>query len=136
VAALVLDAEAVSALATERRTERLRRVRAILAEAVARDADVVVPTAVLAELYRGDRVDAGLDRILNGRGIRTVTTGRRIARDAGVLRHRDRLDSCHIVDCLVVATAVRLGGAVIATTDEVDMTALSRSYPNVTAHRV
>lgn len=136
MAALVLDAQAVSILASERRTQRLRRVRAILAEAASRDADVVVPTAVLAELYGGGRADAGIDRVLDGRGIRTLTTGRRIARVAGALRHRDRLDSCHVVDCLVVATAVRLGGGVIATADAADISALARSHPNVSAHRV
>jgi predicted nucleic acid-binding protein len=51
-------------------------------------------------------------------------------------RHRDRLDSCHVVDCVVVATAVRLGGGVIATGDPGDIARLARSYPNVIVHAV
>jgi predicted nucleic acid-binding protein len=131
VTALVLDAGALSVLADRRLTDSTRRVRALLAVAWARDAEVVVPSAVLAELYRGDGSDAAIDSVLTGRGVRTVTSGRRIARTAGGLRHRDRLDSCHVVDCIVVATAVRLGGGVVATGDLHDMERLARDHPNV-----
>jgi predicted nucleic acid-binding protein len=134
VPALVLDAGALSVLADRRRTDATRRVRALLAAALARDSEVVVPSAVLAELYRGDASDAAIDRVLTGRGVRTVTSGRRIARTAGGLRYRDRLDSCHVVDCIVVATAVRLGGGVIATGDPDDMERLARDHPNVAIH--
>ena len=131
MAALVLDSTAISALAERRVSAAKRQVRSLLAEAFNRDADVVVPTAVLAETYRGDAADASIDRVLGSRGIRAVTTGRRIARTAGGLRHRHRLDSCHVVDCLVVATAVRLGGGVVATGDPGDMVRLASGYPNV-----
>src|SRR2546428_2604873 len=63
-----------------------------------------------------------------------VTTGRRMARVAGELRHRDRLDSCHVVDCLVVATAVRLGAGLIATGDTGDIRRLAGAHPNVRVH--
>lgn len=129
--ALVLDSEALSALAVVRTREVTRRVRALLAVALDRDADVIVPSAVLAELYRGDSRDAAIDTVLARRGMRTTTSGRRIARIAGALRHRDRLDSCHVVDCIVVATAIRLGGGVIATEDPPDMQQLARDHPNV-----
>lgn len=131
LAALVLDAEALSAVAVRRMTEVTRRVRALLTVALQRDADVVVPSAVLAELYRGDSTDKAVDTVLARRGIRIITSGRRIVRTAGALRHRDRLDSCHVVDCIVVGTAVRLGGAVIATGDPTDMQQLARGHPNV-----
>lgn len=108
-----------------------RQVRALLSEALSRDADVVVPIAVLAETYRGDPADAPIDRVLGRRGIRAVTTGRRIARTAGALRHRFRLGSCHVVDCLVVATAVRLGGGVVATGDPADLNRLASVHSNV-----
>ena len=111
-------------------------MRALLTEALDRDADVVVPTAVLAETYRGDASDASLDRVLGTRGIRTVTTGRRIARTAGGFRHRFRLDSCHVVDCLVVATTVRIGGGVVATADPEDMRRLAAVHPNVVVHAI
>ena len=136
MAALVLDSTAVSALAGARSGEAKRRVRALLTEALNRDADVAVPTAVLAETYRGEGSDAAIDRLLGSRGIRTVTTGRRIARTAGALRHRFRLDSCHVVDCLVVATTVRLGGGVVATGDPEDMRRLASVHPNVVVQTI
>ena len=71
-------------------------MRALLTVAWDRDADVVVPSVVLAELYRGDSTDAAVDTVLARRGMRTITSGRRIVRTAGALRHRDRLDSCHV----------------------------------------
>jgi len=111
-------------------------VRALLTLALDRDADVVVPSAVLAELYRGDWTDAAIDTVLARRGMRTITAGRRIVRTAGALRHRDRLDSCHVVDCIVVATAVRLGGGVMATEDSSDMEQLARYHPNVVAQPI
>lgn len=136
MAALVLDSAALSLLADRRRTDSTRRVRALLATALDRDADVVVPSAVLAELYRGDPTDAALDRVLARRGIRTITAGRRIVRTAGALRHRDRLNSCHVVDCIVVATAIRLGGGVISTEDPLDLERLARDNPNVVIHPI
>jgi predicted nucleic acid-binding protein len=129
--ALVLDSEALSALAARRPTEVTRRVRALLAVALDRDADVVVPSTVLAELYRGNATDAAIDTVLARRGMRMITSGRRIVRIAGALRYRDRLDSCHVVDCIVVATAIRLGGGVIATENPSDMQQLARDHPNV-----
>ena len=136
MAALVLDAGALSALAARRPTDTTRRVRALLVEALARNAPVVVPSAVLAELYRGEAADAALDRVLTGRGVRVVTTGRAMARVAGALRHRDRLDSCHVVDCLVVATAVRMGGGLVATGDPDDLRRLARGHSNVGVHAI
>ena len=35
------------------------------------------------------------------------------------------------VDAMVVATAIRLGGALIATADTHDLTALAQNHPNV-----
>jgi hypothetical protein len=89
-----------------------------------------VPTAVLAEEYCGIPADAALDRVL-GRGIRPITMGQGVARLAGGLRYRDRLDSCHTVDALVVATAIRLGGGLVATDDPDDLQSLAREDPNV-----
>jgi PIN domain len=89
-----------------------------------------VPTAVLAGAYRGTAADAGIDRML-ARGIRAITTGRAIARQAGALRHRDRLNSCHTVDALVIATAIRLGGGIVATGDPDDLQSLARNHANI-----
>ncbi len=67
-----------------------RRMRDILTAAARMGIPVRVPTAVLAEAYRGIPADAALDRVL-GRGIRPVTMGQAMARLAGGLRYRDRL---------------------------------------------
>jgi predicted nucleic acid-binding protein len=128
---VVLDAEAVSVLAWPReRAVAARRAQAVLAEAARRNALVRIPTAVLTETYRGTRRDAGIDRIL-GHGNRVVPLDHRTARLAGQLLGRDGLDSCHAVDATVVATAVRLGGAVVVTSDPQDLRSLARQHPNV-----
>jgi predicted nucleic acid-binding protein len=136
VSALVLDSEALSALAQRRPTDATRRVRALLSVALERDQEVLVPSAALAELYQGGPADARTDAVLARRGIRVITSGRRIVRVAGALRHRDRLDSCHVVDCIVVGTAIRLGGGVVATGDPADVQSLAREHPNVVIRRI
>jgi hypothetical protein len=70
----------------------------LLTVALDRHVDVVVPSAALAELYRGEATDAAIDTVLTRRGMSTVTSGRCVVRSAGALRHRERLDSCHVVD--------------------------------------
>jgi hypothetical protein len=57
--------------------------------------------------------------------------GQAMARLAGGFRYRDRLDSCHTVGALVVATAMRLGGGIIATGDPDDLRSLAREHSNV-----
>ena len=124
---VVLDTEALSALATGRPAARFEAVRALVRDAQREEDPVVVPSAVLAEADRGTGADAAIDRVLGADGgVRVVTTGQAMARVAGALRHRDRLDSCHVVDCVVVATALRLGASMIVTADEVDMRRLAR----------
>jgi hypothetical protein len=66
VSALVLDAEALSALA--RGGPHERTVRAAVAAALAESADVAVPAAVLAELYRGGGHDQAVDACLTREG--------------------------------------------------------------------
>ena len=102
----------------------------MLTQAWRRNALVRIPAAVLTEVYRGSRRDAGVDRVV-GRGNRVVQLDHRTARIAGRLLGRDALDSCHAVDGLTVATAIRLGGAVVATGDPDDLRALARDHPNV-----
>jgi len=91
---------------------------------------VRVSTAVLSEAYKGTAGDATIDFVL-GRGVQAVTMGQAMARIAGGLRTRDKLDSCHTVDAFVVATSVRFGGGLIATGDPDDLKALGRDYPNI-----
>lgn len=128
---LVLDAEAVSVLAwPEERGVASRRAQAVLAEAERRSALVRIPAAVLTEVYRGSARDAGVDRLV-GRGNRVTPLDHRIARLAGALLGRRRLDSRHAVDATVVATAARLGGAVVLTGDPDDLRVLAADHANV-----
>jgi predicted nucleic acid-binding protein len=132
VAVLILDGEALSALARPRRSPlRHQRVRAALRSAERRRAEVRVPSAVLLELDRGGGTDEPIDQEL-GRGYaRVVTTGLRIARIAGHLLAEASRGSDLAIDALVVATAIRLGGGVILTHDPADLELLSVNYPNV-----
>lgn len=129
--ALVLDTRAVELLADPRAdVQAARRMRDILGSADRMGIPVRIPSAVLADAYRGTPADASVDRLL-GKGIRVITLGQSAARQAGGLKYRDHPDSCHTVDALVVATSIRLGGGIIATGDPVDLKSLSRSHPNV-----
>lgn len=130
-AVVVLDSEAVQALARpSERNAAARRAQAVLTVATRRKALVRVPSVVLAELYRNDARDAAIDRLI-GDVVGVITTGRRIARTAGGLLSRERLDSCHLVDAAVIATAIRLGSAVVMTGDPEDLRALAADHPNI-----
>jgi predicted nucleic acid-binding protein len=83
---------------------------------------------VLAEVYRGTPADSMIDRLVNGVAT-TVGLDLRTARTAGQLRAQARRGSA--VDAIVVATAVRLGGGVVATSDPDDLSALAADHPNV-----
>lgn len=129
--ALVLDTRALEVVADPKADiSAARHMRDMLASAARMGIPVRVPTAVLAEAYRGIPADTGLDRVL-ARGIRPFATGQAAARLAGGLRYRDRLDSCHTVDALVVATAIRLGGGIVATGDPEDLRSLAREHSNI-----
>ena len=130
--ALILDSEALNVVAnTGVRGTSLQRARAIMAVALEHRALVRVPAPVLAELYRGPRLDAALDRVLNGRGIGVVDLTREIARHAGHLLARAKLSSAHAVDAFVVATALTYASAVIATSDPTDIGLLAAPFPQL-----
>jgi len=132
MAVLILDSEALSALARPHEDRRRHeRVRAALRIAERRRELVRVPSAVLVEVYRGGGTDQPIDLVL-GRGFaRVVTTGVRIARIAGHLLARVGSGSEMAVDALVVATAIRLGGGLILTHDPSDLRVLAADHPNV-----
>jgi predicted nucleic acid-binding protein len=130
--ALILDAEAVNALARARERGALaERARAILQVAHEQAALVRVPAPVLAEVCRGGAFDAPVNHLLNGRGIVVVDLTERIARRAGALLARAGLDSAHAVDAFVVATAIEFGPALIATGDPGDLRRLAKDTPNL-----
>ena len=123
---LILDSEALNAIA--RANERpilAERARAILRVAYEEGALVRVPAPVLAEVCRGGRFDAAIERVLNGRGIGVRVLDERIAKRAGSLLARAKLSSEHAVDAFVVATAAACAPAVIATGDSGVLTRLA-----------
>jgi len=130
--ALILDSEALSALARPRSApERHERVRAAMRSAQRRREPVRVPSATLVELYRGSGTDEAIDLEL-GRGYaKVVTTGVRVARIAGHLLASIGAGSELAVDALVVGTAIRLGGGLILTHDAADLKRLAVQHPNV-----
>ena len=135
--ALILDSEAINALA--RATERgvlAERARAILATACERRSLVRVPSPVLAEVCRGSRFDAAVNRLLLGRGISVYDLTRTIAQRAGEILHKSCLSSQHAIDAFVVATALEFDTAVIATGDEDDMKRLAAPYRRLRIFRI
>jgi predicted nucleic acid-binding protein len=129
--ALVLDAEALSALSRQR-AQRFREVRAALEAARRLQRDVVVPAVILAELYRGpghsQLIDACLSR---DTWIRVRDTDRTFARYVGAVLTAAGADSSHMADAHAVAAAVESGGGVILTGDESDLNRLAASYPSI-----
>jgi hypothetical protein len=130
--ALILDAEAVNALArASERAVLAQRARAILRVAHDEQALVRVPAPVLAEVCRGGRLDAPVDRILNGRGINVLALTRESAKRAGALLAKASLGSAHAVDAFVVASALEFSSAIIATGDPDDLSRLAAGHRQV-----
>ena len=132
MAVLILDSEALSALARPRSSpERHLNVRAAMRSAARRGYSVRVPSAVLVELYRGSGTDEPIDQELRRGYVRVITTGLRIARIAGHLLARAGRGGETAVDALVVATAIRLGGGMILTHDPADLELLAAEHRHV-----
>ena len=137
MAVLVLDSEAVSALARpEQDRERHGRVQAAMRSANRRNVPVRIPSAVLVELYRGRGTDEAIDGVL-GRGFaQVVTTGVRMARIAGHLLADAEAGSEMAIDALVAATAIRLGGGIVVTHDPVDIRLLAANRPDISVFSI
>ena len=130
--ALILDAEAVNALARAgTRGVLAERARAILRVAAEEGRIVRVPAPVLAEVSRSVALDAAVQHVLNARGIRVVDLTSAISRRAGALLGRADMDSTHAVDAFVVATAATFGSAIIATHDPDDLRRLASGLRHV-----
>lgn len=115
---LILDSEAVSALAEKRKGMAER-----LAAAQQADHRVLIPAVVLAEVATGAPTDAAIWHVL-GR-IPTLDLPEGVAMRAGVLRARAervrRKKRDLTVDAIVVATAVELAPSVVLTADKADL---------------
>jgi predicted nucleic acid-binding protein len=129
---VALDAEAFNALAGPD-SPRKHHVRRILQAAQRLGRDVVVPSLVLAELYRGrghnQLVDACLTR--ERESLDSRDTDRTLARIVGGVLAAANVGSNMIVDAHVVAIAIEAGGGVVVTGDERDLNRLSASYHHV-----
>lgn len=129
---IALDAEALGALAGPD-GPRKRTVRQALEAAARTRRDVIVPTVVLAELYRGvgrsQLIDALLARSEQAIGVRD--TDRELARVVGAVLHGAGIGSAHIVDAHVVAAAVEAGGGIALTGDKADLERLAAPYRSV-----
>lgn len=134
---VALDSEAVSALAGPS-SVRKQRVRRILRRAQQLERRVVVPSLVLAELYRGrghnQLVDACLAR--ESGSIDARDTDRVLARIVGGVLAGAGARSTMIVDAHVVAVAVEAGGGVVVTGDPDGLQHLSASYPHIVVEAV
>ena len=135
--ALILDAEAIGALAFARQRSVLaQRARAILTVAYEKRAIVRVPAPVLAVVCRGAPRDAAVLRLLNERGIEVIDLTGAMARTAGGLLKKAKLGSAHAVDAFVVATALTYRSAVIATHDPDDLRRLAAGQRTITIFAV
>jgi hypothetical protein len=130
--ALILDAEAVNALAQPTSRRALAgRASAVLRLAHERRALVRVPAPVLAEVCRGVRHDAAVNHLLSNPGVVVSELTRAVAQRAGHLLARVKVSSAHAVDAFVVATALEFDTAVIATGDPDDIRRLAAPFRNV-----
>jgi predicted nucleic acid-binding protein len=131
--AVALDSEAVNALA-DRLHRNNRRVMRYLEAARRLGRPVVVPTVVLAELYRGPGRNALVDACL-ARTERVLTlrdTDRSLARLVGAVLAAAGRGSADLADAHVVACAVESGGGIVVTGDEHDLSALAAPYRFIT----
>lgn len=130
---LVLDAEAVNAL-LERTHPDERTVRRALTAAHRLDREVVVPTVILAELYRGAGRSRGLDALLSRMepgGLALRDTTKDLARLVGAVLATARVGSIYLADAHVIAAAVERGGGVVLTGDPRDLERLAAPYRTV-----
>lgn len=115
---LILDSEAVSALA-----ERRKGMAERLAAALQAEHRVLIPAVVLAEVATGAQTDAAIWHVLGK--IPTLDLSQGVAMRAGALRTRAenmrRKKRDLTVDAIVAATAVELAPSVVITADKSDL---------------
>lgn len=129
---VVLDSEAFNALAGGA-SPRRQEVRRALAAASRTGSEVVVPTVVLAELYRPGHlamVDACLSRRAEAPDCRD--TDRALARLVGGVLAAAAAGSEHLADAHVVAIGIEGGRSVVLTGDPDDIGRLAAPYPSLT----
>lgn len=126
---VVLDSEAMSALADGKHRHNRRMMHYL--EAARRLArPVVVPTVILAELYRGPARNALIDACLarEEHALTLRDTDRDLARLVGSVLSGAECGSEHLADGHVVAKAIEASGGVIVTSDSGDIERLAAPY--------
>jgi PIN domain len=118
---LILDAGGILALARGD-----VRARAALATALREGYVNVIPTPVLAQVHRGGRDRAHVDRVVNAVNA-LLPTSEAIARRAGELQAK--ASTSDAVDAIVVAEALASVPALILTTDPDDLALLLDGEP-------
>ena len=118
---MILDAGAILALARGD-----ARARVAFARALHEGYVVVIPTPVLAQVHRGGRDRAQVDRVVNAVNA-TLPTSEQIARRAGELQAK--ASTSDVVDAIVVAEALASVPALILTSDPNDMSLLLEGEP-------
>jgi predicted nucleic acid-binding protein len=112
---IVLDSGALSALALKDEA-----VRVALRKATILDIELVVPATVIVESTTGDPArDVAVNRVLKATWVEPLDES--LARAAGDLRFRQRARRPGAVDATVVATADRIPGTTILTSDPTDL---------------
>lgn len=127
---LLLDSEALSVLAHGPAARR-DRVRALIAAMRAREKPIATVAAVLAEVVRGRRADAGVFAGLRRERVQVHAVDTRVGVRAGQLLGSIGAGSELAVDAFVVAVADVEGGAVVASVDTSDMELLAAFASNV-----
>jgi predicted nucleic acid-binding protein len=129
---LLLDSEAISAIA-HGPTIRRDRVRALIIEMRRRELPVATAAAVLAEVIRGQRRDAGVFAGLRRERVEVHPVDVRVGVRAGQLLGAARSGSERAIDAFIVAIGDLAGGAVIATVDRADIELLAHHADDVIA---
>jgi predicted nucleic acid-binding protein len=128
---LLLDSEALSAV-THGPAVRRERVRALIAQARAREHPIATVSAVLAEVVRGRAADAAVFSGLRRERVTVHPVDSRVGVRAGQLLGAVGSGSEMAIDAFVVAVADLGGGAVVATVDVKDLSALAAQTDRVT----
>lgn len=134
---LVLDQQALSALGGDNSAAK-RSVRRALTAAARLGRDVVAPTVILAELYRGGGHNQFVDSLLSREeeAIALRDTDRSLARLVGGVLTAAGSGSEDLADAHVVATAVEVGGGLILTGDPRDLARLADPFRTIVVEAI
>lgn len=128
---IILDGAGLSEVASAHPSDGFR---GLLAEAVVRGRDVLVPAVVVAEVARGLGRTRAVESALARAGVFRITvvdTDLGLAKQVGAILHAADSGSIDLVDAHVVAAAMPFGGAIIITSDPGDIHRLAGTAPGL-----